>query len=128
MLSALRHSLPHRDLVITGLLGGLIGGLLAGCATRIDVQSIGTADGSQVYELRGHQLAGLQARAQALCPQGHTVLRQWQHARAGDPAGSLQARGWVRVADVLAPGEQDQAQLQVQCAPVVAAQAGDSGS
>lgn len=88
---------------------------LCGCATRLDVQSIGTADGSSVYELRGHQLASLQARAEALCPKGHRVLRQWQRDQPMDPSAGLPAKGWTWVSDKLAPGEQDQAQLLVQC-------------
>lgn len=90
---------------------------LCGCATRLEVQSIGTADGSAVYELRGHQLASLQARAEALCPKGHLVLRQWQRAQPADPNAGLPARGWSWLGDTIAPGEQAQAQLLVQCLP-----------
>lgn len=106
----------HRLRLRLGLPALLVLGL-CGCATRLDVQSIGTADGSSVYELRGHQLASLQARAETLCPKGHMVLRQWQRAQPADPNAGLPAKGWVWLGDKIAPGEQDQAQLLVQCLP-----------
>lgn len=109
-------SLPQRIPSPLGWLALLLVGL-GGCATRLEVQWIGTADGSAVYELRGHQLASLQARAEALCPKGHTVLRQWERAQTADPNAGLPARGWAWLGDRVAPGEQDRAQLLVQCLP-----------
>ncbi len=107
---------PHRSASRLAALALLLASQ-SGCATRIDVQSIGTTDGSAMYELRGHQMAGLQSHAQALCPKGHVVLRQWQHDQPLDPQAGLPAKGWAWVSDKLAPGEQDQAQLLVQCLP-----------
>jgi len=109
--------LPANRLGSRLVLPALLVAGLCGCATRLDVQSIGTADGSAVYELRGHQLTSLRARAEALCPKGHLVLRQWQRAQPADPNAGIPAKGWAWLGDKIAPGEQDQAQLLVQCLP-----------
>jgi hypothetical protein len=97
-----------------GLLG-LLSSLL-GCATRVSVQSVGSADGSAVYELRGQTLGSLHGQAQALCPKGYAVLRQWRHEQATDPQAGLPAKAWMYVSDVLSPHATDEAQLAVQCA------------
>lgn len=96
------------------LLAGLT--LLGGCATRVSVHGVGSADGSSVYELRGQTLSTLRGHAQALCPRGYITLRQWQHEQATDPQAGLPAKAWMYVSDVLSPHATDEAQLAVQCA------------
>ncbi len=88
---------------------------LAACATRVQVQSVPAADGARVHELRGHQMASLQAQAQQLCPRGYQVLREWAHTAPRDPAAGPIGRAWGWLTDQVGPGEEDQAQLLVQC-------------
>jgi len=95
-----------------GAVAGLIGlALLAGCASRVQVQSLATGDGRAVYELRGSHLAILHAEARGLCPQGAEVLRQWQrHERDEAEPGRL----WRWTSD-LVDAPRNQAQLQISC-------------
>ena len=83
---------------------------LSGCAST-RVQRLATA-GAPAYELRGATLFALEQQAQALCPRGHEVVRQWeQHTVAGDEA----AAWWVSARAVVNPRAADQAQMTVQC-------------
>jgi hypothetical protein len=90
---------------------------LGACATRVAVQSVGSADGASIYELRGHHLASLHERARVLCPQGYAVYRQWQHQHPTDTHAGLPAKALMLANDVLSPHGEDEAQLGVQCAP-----------
>jgi hypothetical protein len=87
--------------------------LLAGCAGT-QVHSIATA-GAPAYELRGQNLFALDQQAQALCPHGHTVLRQWERQRRADDGGNPAERAWLTATGWLRPAESDQAQMTVQC-------------
>ncbi len=108
---------------------------LAGCATRIEVRSLGSADPSQAfYEMRGQQLVSLHERADQLCPKGYTVLRQAQTGHAADPRAGMPSKAGMMAVDFLAPAADDAAQLLVQCdalaqgaSRVAAAPASDAG-
>lgn len=100
---------------------------LAGCATAVDVRSVGTAVGlPPAYQLRGGSLAALHTQTRLLCPAGHQVLSQWQklHRQPLAPQGLadwVAGHGTVRdaVGHVLDDGE---AQMTVQCAVAAAAE------
>lgn len=51
---------------------------LGACATRMQVRSVATGVATPAYELRGDDVAALQAEARRLCPDGMDVMRQWQ--------------------------------------------------
>lgn len=83
--------------------------LLGGCAST-DVRRLAT-DGPAAYELRGRHLQTLGERADALCPKGHEVVRQWER-RHTSPAGD---RWWEPAVAWAEGAEADQAQMTVQC-------------
>ena len=86
---------------------------LAGCA-GVQVHGIATA-GAPAYELRGQSLFALDQQAQALCPHGHSVVRQWERQRVAADRSNPADRLWLDATGWLRPAEADQAQLVVQC-------------
>ena len=77
----------------------------------MDVRSQVNATGLPAYELRGTNLALLDAEASRLCPKGVEVLRRWQHhERAESESGPI--RRWTID---LVDKPTSQAQMQVVC-------------
>ncbi|MEO8299694.1 MAG: hypothetical protein ABI574_18005 [Burkholderiales bacterium] len=118
--------IPRRFLTLFVPAIGMLAAL-CGCATRVEVRSLGSADPSQAfYEMRGHTLATLHQRAAQLCPAGYAVLRQAQNGHAADPAAGLPSKAVMAAADTLFPAGADSAQLLVQCEAPAASQPGPS--
>ena len=88
--------------------------LLAGCATA-ETRSIATGGLDAAYELRGPSLTALRSKAQWLCPNGHEVLREWEHAHRPEMESNLAIRWWGIATNVAGIGEHDDAQLMVRC-------------
>ena len=89
-------------------------GSLAGCAV-VQVRAVGTNTGQAAYDLVGPSLQSLAGEAERLCPQGHAVLRQWQHLNQplGQGEGSAGATAvLVALSYDLRP---DQAQMSIVC-------------
>ena len=107
----------RRRLRVSALLSALTVVALGvgGCASRMDVRAVGSGGAPPFYELRGHRLASLEERAQALCPTGYRVARAWQRSQPAEPGTGPLAKGQMWVEDALFPGQDDRAQLLVQC-------------
>jgi len=88
--------------------------LLAGCATS-ETRSLATGGADAAYELRGPSLTALRSKAQWLCPQGHEVLREWEHAHRPEMESNLAIRWWGMATNAAGIGERDEAQLMVRC-------------
>jgi hypothetical protein len=67
------------------------------------------------YELRGRSLFVLEQQADALCPQGHVVVRQWERQHRPDGDANVAERYLQTAAGWLKPSDADQAQMTVQC-------------
>jgi hypothetical protein len=87
--------------------------LLGACATT-QVHSVATG-AAPAYELRGPHLFGLSQQAQALCPQGYAVVRQWERQRRAGDEGNLAERWWLAASGWFDASQSDQAQMTVQC-------------
>jgi len=60
-------------------------------------------------------LTALRSKAQWLCPQGHEVLREWEHAHRPEMESNLAIRWWGMATNAAGIGERDEAQLMVRC-------------
>ena len=97
------------------VLFSIISLLLAGCAgTQVHSMATGSA-AYAAYELKGRSLFVLERQADALCPQGHVVVRQWESQRRPAADAGTADRYWVEATGWLRPSEADQAQMTVQC-------------
>lgn len=91
---------------------GLAASLVAACASpRMDIRPQISASGQAAYELRGTNLAVLQAEVQRLCPKGADVLRQTQRYERPETEPGFVKRWTVELLD--AP--HTEAQMQVVC-------------
>lgn len=90
--------------------------LLAGCATAVDLRSVGTGGGPAAFELRGTSLAELDVQAKQLCPHGHQVFAEWQRQQAGngEDSNSFQ-HGWIKASQWTGTLAEDEAQMTIQC-------------
>ncbi len=94
------------------LAGALCSALALGaCASRSDVRSQVNATGLPTYELRGTNLAVLDAEVERLCPKGADVLRRWQHHERAEAESGAIRRWTIDLVDKPA----SQAQMQVVC-------------
>ncbi|WP_144289997.1 hypothetical protein [Ideonella sp. A 288] len=78
----------------------------------MDVRSQVHGSGQTAYELRGHDLAALQAEAKRLCPGGVDVLREWQRVQPAEARSGF-VRRWTL--DLIEPAPLGEAQMQVVC-------------
>lgn len=85
---------------------------LSGCA-QMQIKRLATADGSEVYELRGRDPARLAAIASQQCVHGYDALRQSQ--KSGGMESDLKPAQWWNTAVSYLDDAGSQAQLLVSC-------------
>lgn len=87
--------------------------LITACAGP-QVRTLANGDGPPAYELRGDDLADLQAQARRLCAGGYVVLRQAQVGQV-PPSDDTTGRGLLAAGDWLSGMPGNQAQKTIVC-------------
>jgi hypothetical protein len=88
--------------------------LLPGCSGP-QVRSVGSGGGALVFELRGSDIAAIDAEAARLCTRGYDVLRQSMRYSPPQPSDDDSTRWLQQVGDWLSGMPGNQAQATVQC-------------
>ena len=104
--------MPTARVAVGVMVAGVASVVLSACASpRMDVRPQISANGQAAYELRGTNLAVLQAEVQRLCPKGADVLRQTQRYEKVETEPGF-VRRWTIGLLESPPSE---AQMQVVC-------------
>ena len=89
--------------------------LLACACSGPQVRSVGTGGGALAFELRGQDMAAIDAEASRLCAKGYEVLRQSVSFRPTPPSDNDAAKWLQPVGDWLSGMPGNQAQATVVC-------------
>jgi hypothetical protein len=91
-----------------------VASLAGGCAS-VQVRSVGTNSGQAAFDLVGPDIASLASEAERLCPQGHSVKRQWQRGNRPVDEGNAVADWLLRTALLSYDLQPEQAQMSITC-------------
>ncbi len=93
----------------------MLAGALSGCAAMVEVQTLATGrSDASAYMLSGGDLNALRREAQALCPLGGEIVRQFGQHQRPEPMGG-RWRTAVNAAAMWLDPPQQSAQLVVVC-------------